>query len=96
MRRERRPTHPGELLKDELHSAGISLTDLASRLAVSRRTISQIVNERRPVTPDMAIRLSRAFNTTPELWLNMQAAVDIWDAEQEHGDAYHRIRPAVA
>ena len=60
-----------------------ALPALADRLGVSRKTLSTIVNERAAVTPDMALRLSRAFKTSPELWLNMQKSYDLWTAEHE-------------
>lgn len=67
---KRRPTHPGELLREEtLPAAGISQSNLADRLGVSRRTVSELIRERRSVNPDLAHRLARLFNTTPEFWL---------------------------
>lgn len=92
--RTRRPTHPGELLREDvLPAAGISQTELAERLGVSRRTVNEIVNERRPVTTDMAHRLARVFNTTPDVWITMQMAVDLWDVMQANGKEYARIKP---
>ena len=92
--RKRRPTHPGELLrKDILPAARLTQVELARRIGVSRRSISEIVHERRPVTIDMAHRLARAFGTTPEFWLNLQQAVDLWDAMEENSKQYDRIRP---
>lgn len=97
VKRKRRPTHPGELLGVEvLPNAGVSQSELAALLRVSRRTINEICGERRPVSPDMAHRLARAFQTTPGLWLNLQAAIDLWDAEQEKADEYKKIRPVSA
>ena len=61
----------------------LTVTDLAVRLKVSRKTLSKIVNEHGAVTADMALRLSRVFDTTPELWLNLQKNVELWDARQE-------------
>ena len=61
----------------------ISLTELATILGVSRKTISKIVNERGAITPDMALRLSRAFNTTPDLWLGLQQEYDLWHARND-------------
>ena len=58
----------------------LSQSQFARLMGVSRQTISDLVNERRRVTPDIAYRLARVFNSTPEMWLNMQQAVDLWDA----------------
>jgi addiction module HigA family antidote len=78
----RKPTHPGEIIKFHyLDPLKLSVTSLAAGLGVSRKTLSAIVNERSGVTPDMALRLSRAFSTTPELWINMQRGYDLWMAE---------------
>jgi len=52
-------------------------------LGVSRKTLSKIINEKSSITPDMALRLSKAFNTSPGFWLNMQSKYDLWVAEQE-------------
>lgn len=80
----RKPTHPGELIKaDYMETLHLTVTALAEYLGVSRKTLSMIINERASVTPDMALRLSRAFNTSPELWLNMQKTYDLWIAEHE-------------
>lgn len=91
--RSRKPTHPGEILREDvLPTLGINQTDLANRLGVSRRTISQILNEQRPVTTDMAIRLAHLLDTTPESWLNMQQALDVWLLERENAKIYDLIR----
>jgi addiction module HigA family antidote len=60
---------------------GLGVSDIAKALGVSRKTISKIVNERGSITADMALRLSQAFKTTPQLWLNMQQNYDLWHAE---------------
>ena len=92
--RKRRPTHPGELLKEDiLPAAGINQSDLAKRLGVSRRTVNLILQQHRGVSADMAHRLARAFDTTPEFWLNMQQAVDVWEALEENKAIYEGIRP---
>ncbi|HBB96352.1 MAG TPA: addiction module antidote protein, HigA family [Blastocatellia bacterium] len=73
----RRPTHPGELLREEtLPATGLSPSELAERLGVSNRGINDLLHERRSVNPDLAHRLARVFNTTPEFWLRLQHAVD--------------------
>jgi addiction module HigA family antidote len=78
---ENRPTHPGEFVREDiLAEFDFTQSELAERLGVSRRTINQLVNERRGISADMAIRLSKLTNTTPQLWLNLQTAVDLWDA----------------
>lgn len=72
--RKRPPTHPGGILKRHyLEPLSLTISDLAKILGVSRKTISKIVNEHGSITPEMALRLSKAFNTTPELWLNLAA-----------------------
>ena len=92
--RKRRPTHPGELLREEiLPASGLTQMELARVAGVSRRTISEIVHERRPVTTDTAHRFARVFGTTPEFWLNLQQAVDVWDALAANRKKYDRIRP---
>jgi antitoxin HigA-1 len=79
--RVRKPTHPGGILQRiYMEPLALSVTALAERLGVSRKHLSKIVNERAGVTPDMALRLSQAFNTTPELWLNLQKSHDLWVA----------------
>ncbi len=93
-RRQRKPTHPGELMREDLLAEiGMSQAKLARQMGVSRKTISDLVNERRRVTPDMAYRLAMVFNSTPEMWLNMQQAVDLWDARAIHGLEYKNIQP---
>ena len=91
-RRLRRPTHPGELIREDLlPETGLSITGLAQLMCVSRRTVSEIVNERRRVTPDIAFRLAKVFNSTPELWLNLQQALDLWETRTMHGREYEKI-----
>jgi addiction module HigA family antidote len=93
-RRTRKPTRPGELIREELlPETGLSQTRLAQLMGVSRRTLSEIVNERRRVTPDIAFRLAKVFNSTPEMWLNMQQAVDLWETRSLHGQEYEKIQP---
>jgi addiction module HigA family antidote len=77
--RKRPPTHPGGIIKRQyLETLNLSVSEVAAVLKVSRKTLSKIVNERGAVTPDMALRLSKEFNTTPELWLNLQQTYDLW------------------
>jgi addiction module HigA family antidote len=82
--RKRAPAHPGGILKRlYLDALNLSNSQLATSIGVSRKTISKIVNEKGSITPDMALRLSRALNTTPDLWLNLQKNYDLWQAS--HG-----------
>lgn len=65
--------------------------ELAKRLRVSRRSISQILHEHRPLTPDMAIRLAHFLGTTPESWLDMQRTLDVWELERKNAKVYEKI-----
>ena len=90
------PPHPGEVLKALcLEPLGITVTDAARALGVSRKTLSSILNGRAGISPEMAIRLSIAFDTTPESWLNQQSQYDLWQAEQ-HRSELHVQRLSVA
>ena len=82
MRRIRRqPTHSGKIIKEDyLKPLSITITAVASILGVSRKTLSKILNKRGAITTDMALRLSRAVNTTPDLWLNSQENFYLWQA----------------
>jgi addiction module HigA family antidote len=62
-------------------------------MGVSRRTVNEICQERRGITADTAHRLARVLNTTPELWINMQSAVDVWDALDTNGKDYQKLKP---
>ncbi len=78
------PPHPGKSIKWEcLESLRLSVTQAAKILGVSRPMLSKIINERASITPDMAIRLSKAFGSTPETWLNMQLNYDIAQARKK-------------
>jgi antitoxin HigA-1 len=86
-KRLRRPTHPGGILRRHyMEPIPITVSGLAVVLGVSRKTLSEIVNEHASITPDMALRLSKAFETTPELWLNMQRNHDLWQASHKSDD----------
>lgn len=80
---DRRPTHPGAVLREDvLPALGMTQTELARRLGVSRLTASELVHERRTLSAEMAARLGRLLGTTPESWLAMQAALDLWAIRQ--------------
>jgi addiction module HigA family antidote len=86
-----RPTHPGEFIKaDILQELGMTQTQLATALGISRHTINQLVNQKRGMTLDMALRLGQFTQTSPEMWLNLQLAVDLWDAR--HSSKAKQIR----
>jgi antitoxin HigA-1 len=89
--RQIRPVHPGEVISDVLEDIGMSQTSFAEVLGVSRRTVNEIVQGRRPITVDMAIRIGKALGNGPQLWLNLQQKVDIWDAIQTHREDYDRV-----
>ena len=76
---KRCPSHPGRVLKElYLDELGVTVTELSARIGVSRKAVSAIVNGHKSVTPEMALRLSRALGTTPEIWLNLQMNHDLW------------------
>ena len=82
--RTRPPTHPGGILKRHyLEPLNLTVSKLAKSLGVSRKTLSKIVNEHGSISPDMALRLSKAFSTTPRLWLNLQQNYDLWHVSQK-------------
>jgi antitoxin HigA-1 len=92
--RKRRPTHPGELLREEvLPATGLTQEQFAQKLGVSRRTVNEIINEHRPLSVDMAHRLARVLNTTPDVWINMQTALDLWEAGETNRNEYEKIEP---
>jgi len=95
--KSRRPTHPGAILREDiLPAANITQTQLAKLLGTSRRSVSQIIHEERPITTDMAVRLALVFRNSPQFWLNLQQAVDVWDAQNEHEEEYKQIKPLAA
>ncbi len=85
MVKRRKPTHPGEIL-DELYikPLNLKLQKLADRLGIARNTLFKIRAGKASVTPSIALSLAEAFDTTPQLWLNLQQAYDLWIEENEH------------
>lgn len=78
-----KPPHPGKVLRQLcLEPLGLTVTQMAEALGVSRKTLSAILNERAGISPEMAVRLSIAFGTSSESWLNQQVQYDLWQAEQ--------------
>lgn len=79
----RKPVHPGEVfLKDVLEPLGINITDAAKMLGVTRKTLSEFVNEKSALSPEMALRIAKATNTSPENWMTMQMKLTLWQAMQ--------------
>ena len=77
------PPHPGEVLRELcIDPLGLTVTEAAKALGVSRKTLSAILNGKSGISPEMAVRLSIAFNTSSESWLNQQTQYDLWQAEQ--------------
>lgn len=92
---KRRPTHPGAILREDvLPHLGMTQKEFADRLGVSRVTVSEVIHEKRPVSPDMAMRLGHCLGNGPEIWLRMQQTLDLWDLEQRGG--YEHIQPLKA
>jgi addiction module HigA family antidote len=82
----RRPTHPGELLREDvLPSLRMTQTEFARRLGVSRLTVSELVHGKRAMSPDMAMRVGKLLGNGPEVWLRMQQAADLWELRQRGG-----------
>ncbi len=87
----RRPTHPGAILREDvLPTLHITQQEFADRLGVSRLTVSQLLNEKRRITTDLAMRLGKLLGNGPEIWLNMQQTLDLWELAQQSG--YENIR----
>lgn len=89
------PPHPGEILREDyLEPLGVSVTRAAKALGVTRKTLSAVLNEKAGVSPAMAHRLAKALDTSPELWINLQAQWELWQArELDLGDV-QRLVPA--
>ena len=89
------PTHPGEMLAEEfLAPLGMIRSDLAERIGVPFQRVNRIINGKQGVTLDTALRLGRLFGTTPDFWLNLQRAWDLYELERSRdAEAIHRIKP---
>ncbi len=91
---KRRPTHPGEILREDfIPDYDLTVSGLATALGVSRQTVNELLRERRALSPEMALRLSRLFGNSPEFWLNLQRAVDLWATEEAIKADVRRIKP---
>lgn len=81
-----RPSHPGAILREDvLPALKVSVSEAARELGISRQTLHQIMAEKAPITPSTALRLGKFCGNGPDLWLRMQVAFDLWQAEQEIG-----------
>lgn len=88
------PTHPGEMIREDfMPDYNLTAASLANALGVSRQTINEILRERRAITPTMALRLSRLFGNSPEFWLNIQHARDLWESEKQFEKELEKISP---
>ncbi len=93
MRRTARPLTPGQVAAEMTEELGLTQTELARRLGVSRVTVNELFNNHRSLTPDMAQRLGRFFGDGAAIWLKMQATVDLWDALHMDDAPYQEIEP---
>jgi addiction module HigA family antidote len=93
---KRKPTHPGAMLREDvLPALHMTQGEFAKRLGVSRLSVSDLLHEKRCLSADMAVRIGKLTNTTPESWLRMQEAVDLWELEQDPR-RYRHIEPIAA
>ncbi len=91
----RKPTHPGEFIKEDIiKELGLSQKQLAKALGVSRKTISDLVNQKRALTPCMTLRIGKFTNTNPKTWMNLQTTWDLWEASNTKlAKSIPKIRP---
>ena len=91
---KRTPTHPGVILKEDfLIALGLTQVELAKALKTSFRTINEILNEKRSISPDMALRLARYFGTSPDVWIGLQADYDLYWARMKSKKTIDEIKP---
>ena len=90
----RKPTHPGAVLREDiLPEMNLSVSELARQLRMSRQSLHRIMAEEQPISPATALKLARLLNTTPDLWLNMQRKVDLWQESRRLVDDLAHIQP---
>lgn len=95
--KHRPPTHPGEVLREEfLSPMGLSQAEAARALGVPYQRLNEVVREARAVTPATALRLAKYFGTTAAFWMNLQLAVDLYEAERAEAEALDAIEPVAA
>ena len=85
------PTHPGELLREVIPATGRSKAEIAALLGISRQHLYDILNERKPVSAAVAVRLGKLFGDGAGVWVRMQGAYDTWHAERELADEIRKI-----
>lgn len=96
VRTDRRPTAPGDVLREEFLAAhGITQDRLADAMGVSRFRINEVINGKRAITAGTALLLAAALDTTPEFWLNLQRAVDLYEGQLELEADLERVRPLI-
>ena len=96
-RPKRRPTHPGEVLREDvLPALRMSVSDAAKALGVSRQMLHRVLAGESAVTPEMALRFGKFCGNGPEVWLNMQINRDLWDARQAIADQIDAIETRAA
>ena len=92
---DRRPTHPGELIRGVIEDHfGMSISEAARRIGISRQRLHAILAGSAPVTPETAVRIGKLFNASPRLWLDMQTAYDVWVVSSSLADVLAKIEPA--
>jgi addiction module HigA family antidote len=92
----RKPTHPGEvLLEDVIKPLGITITEAAQDLGISRKTLSELIHGKCGLSPEMAVRIAKATNTSPESWLAMQTKLDLWNAIQDEPKDVIKFEPSI-
>lgn len=91
--KNRKPTHPGAILREDvLPALKMTQMEFAELLGVSRLSVSDLLHEKRSLSPEMAVRVGKLLNTSPESWLRMQEAVDLWSVQQDP-DKFAAVKP---
>ena len=84
IKRNLAPVHPGEILREEyITERGLTITEVAEGLGITRQTLSAVVNEKASITPELAVKLSEAFGNTAQFWINLQKNYEMWHAEKK-------------
>ena len=94
MTTRRKPTHPGEVLREDvIKPLGLTVTETARHVGVTRKTLSALINCKAAMSPEMAVRIGKATKTSPESWLYMQAKLDLWNAQRKQAkvEVFKRI-----